>query len=239
MDYTHVLLCVLLHLHLTGMTVCGVAVEEKDFLMITKPDYMTSFGPLGLSISGPDAVTVGVPCSFVCLALCSPECSYTVGVDEHIRDGIEVAFTLKRWVSSKTVTCTGRNNVTGRSSTVRKTLRILEGPVNVSITKQTFTSGHSQRFLCSATCKPSCNYTWMINGDVIAGYGDEVVISPIVEDIVGVLICKATNSMSGLFITATQKINVLGRHNKSMSERPELLLVLFACLMSGFSVVSP
>ncbi|XP_036432983.1 carcinoembryonic antigen-related cell adhesion molecule 5-like isoform X2 [Colossoma macropomum] len=207
MDYMHNSLCLLLHLlHFTDH---GTNVAGKDVSTFTMANEQQPYGPASHTIHGPDAVTVGVPCSFVCLAQCSPECSYTVSIDDHSIEHKELAFTLKQWESSKTVTCTAKNAATGSSSTVRKTLYILEGPVNVSISgPHTLTPGETQRFLCIAHCRPFCTYTWVVDGDSIAGSGDEVVIRPPSEATSGTLICKATNSVSGLFATAILKLRV-------------------------------
>ncbi|KAL7857907.1 hypothetical protein AOLI_G00180090 [Acnodon oligacanthus] len=207
MDYMHVSLCLLLHLF--HFTAHGTDVAENDLSTFTMANEQQPYGPVSHTIHGPDAVTVGVPCSFVCLAQCSPECSYTVSIDDHSIEYKELAFTLKHWESSKTVTCTAKNSATGSSSTVKKTLYILEGPVNVSISgPHTLTPGETQRFLCTAHCRPFCTYVWVVDGDSIAGSGDEVVIRPPSEATSGTLICKATNSVSGLFATAILKLKV-------------------------------
>lgn len=84
-----------------------------------------SDGPQILTIIGPNTVTVGVPCSYICFADCAPPCNYTIGVDDKIGEGNEVQFTLNQWVKSKMVICTATNTVTGKHSTTRKTLHIL------------------------------------------------------------------------------------------------------------------
>lgn len=88
---------------------------------------------------------------------------------------------------------------------------IPEGPVDVIISgPQTLTPGQTQRFLCSATCKPSCSYTWVIDGDSVSGPGDEVVITAPLDATSGTIMCKATNSVSRLFVTAIRKLNATG-----------------------------
>ncbi|KAI4878859.1 hypothetical protein NFI96_012045, partial [Prochilodus magdalenae] len=168
-----------------------------------------TYGPKRLIIYGPDAVTVGVPCSFVCLARCSPECNYTIRVDDQLVDGNELDFTIEQWENqTKSVTCTAKNPATGQSDTISKTLQILEGPVNVSISGPlTLTSDETRQFLCTATCRPSCRFTWVVDGEPVAGFGNEVVL-PSAEAISATLICKATNSVSGLFVTAIHKPRV-------------------------------
>lgn len=77
-----------------------------------------------MTIFGPNAVTVGVPCNYVCIADCSPSCNYTIGVDDQTGVGNEIQFTLNQWVKSKKVTCTATNIVTGKSGATRKTLHV-------------------------------------------------------------------------------------------------------------------
>ncbi|KAG9280597.1 hypothetical protein AMEX_G3329, partial [Astyanax mexicanus] len=190
-------------------------------------------GPVGHTILGPDAVTVGVPSSFLCSAQCSPECSYAVSIDNHSVEQNELAFTLSHWEGSKTVTCTAQNSVTGSSSTVRKTLHILEGPVNISISgPQTLTPGETQRFLCTATCRPFCIYTWIVDGDSIAGSGDEVVFRPPLEATSGTLICKATNSVSGLFSTTVLKLSIPTLHISSSIKYVTITLIKISDCLS-------
>ncbi|CDQ82833.1 unnamed protein product [Oncorhynchus mykiss] len=84
-------------------------------------------GPLELTILGPDFVTVGVPCSFDCTAQCSPSCSYRMSIDGQIGQGNELFFTARQWEESLNLTCTARNDDSGRSSTVSKILQVLGG----------------------------------------------------------------------------------------------------------------
>lgn len=76
---------------------------------------------------------------------------------------------------------------------------------------QVLTPGQTQRFLCSATCIPSCTYSWLVNGDSIFGSGDEVVITAPLDATSGTIICKAINTVSGLFATAVRKLNATGK----------------------------
>ncbi|XP_060745064.1 uncharacterized protein LOC132858679 isoform X1 [Tachysurus vachellii] len=233
MAYKLIPLCLLLHL--LHFTAHGVDLAEKDSsnpqLNVNEPS-----GPQSVIIFGPNAVTVGVPCSYICSADCSPSCNYTMGVDDQTGVGNEVQFTLSQWVKSKKLTCTATNTVTGKSATTRKTLRILEGPVNVIISgPQTLTLGVDQRFLCSATCIPSCTYTWVVDGDPVSGSGDEVVIKAPLDATSGTIICKATNSVSGLFVTAVRKLNVT-KSDRSTAERVEFLPTLVFASIIQFSM---
>lgn len=76
---------------------------------------------------------------------------------------------------------------------------------------QMLTPGQTQRFLCSATCIPSCTYSWVVDGDSVSGSGDEVVITAPLDITAGTIICKATNTVSGLFATAVRKLSATGK----------------------------
>ncbi|XP_060758879.1 uncharacterized protein LOC132869613 [Neoarius graeffei] len=234
MAYIHISLCLLLHL--LHFTAHGVDMVEKD------PSNMQSnvnetYGPRDLTIQGPSAVTVGIPCSYICSADCSPQCTYTIGVDGQSGEGNEVQLKLKQWVSSTWVTCTAKNTATGNTATTRKTLHVLEGPANVVISgPETLTPGKTQRFLCSATCKPSCTYTWVVDGDLVSGSGDEVVIKAPLEATSGTMICKATNNVSGLFAAAIRKLNVTKKYS-STAERVEMLPTLVFASIIQFGIM--
>ncbi|XP_021432919.2 uncharacterized protein LOC110500086 [Oncorhynchus mykiss] len=166
-------------------------------------------GPLELTILGPDFVTVGVPCSFDCTAQCSPSCSYRMSIDGQIGQGNELFFTARQWEESLNLTCTARNDDSGRSSTVSKILQVLAGPTNVSITGPALmTPGAPQSFQCNADCRQSCNYTWGINGRWLGGQGNEITVTPEELATSVTLNCKAINSVSGLYDMATRTIPV-------------------------------
>lgn len=86
----------------------------------------------------------------------------------------------------------------------------LDGPANASITGPNLmkpTVGHT--YSCHAYCRPSCTYAWQINkGPWIGGHGNVISVTPQEMDTSKTLNCKATNTVSGLFVAATQTINV-------------------------------
>jgi len=84
-------------------------------------------------IAGPDYVTVGVPCSYECLANCpSPSCTYTMSVDQLAASGQGnvLAFMLRQWVESLTLSCTSTDDSTGVSVTATKKLQVLGRPTD-------------------------------------------------------------------------------------------------------------
>lgn len=84
------------------------------------------------------------------------------------------------------------------------------GPANVSVTGPNLMNPTvSHTYSCHANCRPSCTYAWRIDkGPWISGHGNVISITPREMDDSKVLICKATNSVSGLFAAATRDIAV-------------------------------
>lgn len=89
----------------------------------------------------------------------------------------------------------------------------LAGPANVSISGPNLMNPTvSHTYSCHAYCRPSCNYTWRIDkGAWIGGQGNVISINPREEDDYKTLVCKATNSVSGLFVAATRNIAVASK----------------------------
>ncbi|XP_052316291.1 uncharacterized protein LOC118392445 isoform X3 [Oncorhynchus keta] len=178
-------------------------------------------GPLELTIVGPDFVKVGVPRSFDCAAQCSPSCSYRMSIYGQIWQGNKLLFTARQWEESLNLTCTARNDDSGRSSTVSKILQVLAGPTNISITGPALmTPGAPKSFQCYADCRQSCNYTWGINGRWRGGQGIEITVTPEELATSVTLNCKAINSVSGLYDMATRTIPVT-YDGKSMATQAE------------------
>lgn len=85
------------------------------------------------------------------------------------------------------------------------------GPTNVSMTgPDMMNPAVSHTYSCHAYCRPSCTYAWRRDkGAWISGQGNVISITPQEEDDSKILICKATNSVSGLFAAATRNIAVI------------------------------
>ncbi|XP_052316290.1 uncharacterized protein LOC118392445 isoform X2 [Oncorhynchus keta] len=197
-------------------------------------------GPLELTIVGPDFVKVGVPRSFDCAAQCSPSCSYRMSIYGQIWQGNKLLFTARQWEESLNLTCTARNDDSGRSSTVSKILQVLAGPTNISITGPALmTPGAPKSFQCYADCRQSCNYTWGINGRWRGGQGIEITVTPEELATSVTLNCKAINSVSGLYDMATRTIPVTCRFWGDL-ELPLTIVVslLFASVMQLSSSTS-
>ncbi|XP_042367581.1 uncharacterized protein LOC121961588 [Plectropomus leopardus] len=160
-------------------------------------------------IVGPDYVTVGVPSSVMCDANC-PACTYSMSMDGQSAQGQEnvLAFTVYRWMEALTVTCTATDDDTGVTATATKQLQVLAGPANVSITgPDLLNPSVSHTYSCHAYCRPSCSYAWRTDkGPWIGSQGNVISITPQEMDNSKILICKAINTVSGLFVAATRNI---------------------------------
>ncbi|XP_022045047.1 uncharacterized protein LOC110947989 [Acanthochromis polyacanthus] len=166
---------------------------------------------LTVEIVGPNHVTVGVPSSIVCLSSCS-QCTYSMSLDGQTAQGHgnELAFTVKSWVEALTVKCTVTDDATTETAEKEKKIRVLAGPANISITGPDLMNPTvSHTYSCHAYCRPSCNYTWRADkGPWIRGQGNVISVMPQEMDNSKSLTCKATNSVSGLYITATRNLAV-------------------------------
>ncbi|TDG96808.1 hypothetical protein EPR50_G00232970 [Perca flavescens] len=185
---------------------------------------------ISCTIVGPDYVTVGVPSSVECFSNClmmKTACSYSMSLDGQIAkgQGNVLAFTVNNWVEELTVTCTVTVEDTGLTATTTKQLQVLAGPVNVSITgPDLMNPSVSHTYSCHAYCRPSCIYAWKTDkGPWIGGQGNVISVTPLEMDNSKMLICKATNSVSGLFDTATRNIAVASGPSDVQIKGPDVI----------------
>ncbi len=94
----------------------------------------------------------------------------------------------------------------------------LAGPANASITgPDMMNPAVSQTYSCHAYCRPSCTYAWKRDkGPWISGQGNVISITPQEKDNSKLLICKATNTVSGLFVAAIQNVTVICKSRVSL-----------------------
>ncbi|GAA6227013.1 uncharacterized protein LOC108901410 isoform X1 [Lates japonicus] len=181
---------------------------------------------LNLSIVGLDYVTVGVPSSVECTAKC-PECTFSMSLDGQSAQGQgnALAFTVNSWAEALTVTCTATNEDNGVTATTTKQLRVLVGPANISITGPDLMNPTvSHTYSCHAHCQPSCTYTWKTdNGPWVGGQGNVISVTPQEMENSKCLICKATNSVSGMFVTATRNIGVISGPSEVHIKGPNIV----------------
>ncbi|XP_078021406.1 mitogen-activated protein kinase 12b isoform X2 [Epinephelus lanceolatus] len=177
-------------------------------------------------IIGPDYVTVGVPSSVECVANC-PACTYSMSLDGQTAQGQgnSLAFTVNSWVEALTVACTATDDETEVTAKATKQLQVLVGPTNVSITgPDLMNPSVSHTYSCHAYCRPSCTYAWRTDqGPWIGGQGNVISITPQEMDNSKMLICKATNSVSGLFAAATRNIAVTSGPSEIQIKGPDVI----------------
>ncbi|KAM8739676.1 uncharacterized protein AB9X84_019783 [Acanthopagrus schlegelii] len=181
-----------------------------------------------IAIIGPDYVTVGVPSSIECAADCT-SCTFSMSLDGHSAQGQGnvLAFTIDSWTEAFTVACTVTDDKTLQTATTTKKLKVLAGPANVSISGPDLMNPTvSHTYSCHAYCRPSCNYTWRIDkGAWIGGQGNVISINPREEDDYKTLVCKATNSVSGLFVAATRNIAVATGPSEILIKGPDVIAI--------------
>ncbi|KAM8909216.1 cell adhesion molecule CEACAM5-like isoform 2-T2 [Spinachia spinachia] len=173
----------------------------------------TSYGPSSVEIDGVNVVTVGIPYYFECRANCAPGCKYSWTRGNVSTQGPLLSLQLLDTMPTETVTCTVVNTETGASASVQKTLQVTAGPSNIQISGPTYlTTGVVSNFSCSASCYPSCSYTWTIywNTQVLSTHdGNTVSVSPYTDTVIAeTLICEAQDTISQLFITTTLTLPV-------------------------------
>ncbi|KAF7667564.1 hypothetical protein LDENG_00057220 [Lucifuga dentata] len=194
-------------------------------------------GGLTVAMKAPAYVTVSVPSSVECEAHCPSSCTYSMALDGQVAQGQGkvLAFTVNRWVEALSVTCTVTDDNTGQNARATRQLQVLAGPANISITGSDLmkpTEGHT--YSCHAYCRPSCTYAWQINkGPWISGQGNVISITPKELDTSQLLICKAINTVSGMFVAAVRNINVTTGPAQVQISGPDVVEVArkskFAC----------
>ena len=103
---------------------------------------------------------------------------------------------------------------------------ISAGPANVTITGPDLMNPTvSHTYSCHGYCRPSCIYAWKSDtGPWIRGQGNVISITPQMLDSSKTLLCKATNSVSGMFVTTARNINVMCKSRVITSSKTILLI---------------
>ncbi|XP_028304074.1 uncharacterized protein LOC114464216 [Gouania willdenowi] len=99
-----------------------------------------------------------------------------------------------------------------------------DGPANVSISgPDLMSSGGSYTYICDAHCRPSCLYMWKTDDDPwFRGQGNVISVTPRNENTKN-LSCKATNTVSGLFVTMTRSIGLITGPSKVQIKGPDVV----------------
>ncbi|XP_062300195.1 uncharacterized protein LOC134004815 [Scomber scombrus] len=173
---------------------------------------------LQIEFLGLGYATVGVPSSIGCQVSNCPACTYSMSMDEQKVQGNVLSFTLNSWVKTLTVSCTATDVETKLSAIATTSLQGLAGPANVSITGPgVMNPTVSHTYSCHANCRPSCFYAWKLNqGPWIRGQGNVISVTAQEMHSLSTLNCKATNTISRLFVSATKTINVTCKSRVSL-----------------------
>ncbi|XP_072309613.1 uncharacterized protein [Eucyclogobius newberryi] len=159
------------------------------------------------TITAPDFVTVGVPSSAACASDC-PSCTYSMSLEGQAAQGQGNTLLFTPNDTDLTVVCSVTKGT--QVATISKKLQVLVGPVNVSISGSGLLNPSvSHTFSCHAHCVPSCEYSWRRgSGPWMRGQGNVIAVTPTEMDRTDMLVCKATNKVSGLFVAATKELAV-------------------------------
>ncbi|XP_062373672.1 carcinoembryonic antigen-related cell adhesion molecule 20-like isoform X2 [Sardina pilchardus] len=182
------------------------------------------YGPESLHILGPDVVTEGIKSTFECSAKCSPNCTYSWTVDGEIIHGSGLYMTILD-LKSQVLNCVAQNPATGVSASINKTVQVAEGPLNVTITTpKMLVGGDEYTFVCSAVCSPSCNYTWYIDDQTWKNSNEVHYMTP-AESTSVTVICKAQNTLSGLFMESIHTVLVAQGPQEASIRGPSAVMV--------------
>ncbi|KAM3587539.1 uncharacterized protein V6R79_008634 [Siganus canaliculatus] len=151
----------------------GNSVTVQKVLQVTA-------GPSNIQISGPAYLTASTASTFTCSAYCYPSCSYswTVMVDEetfNTAQGNTLSVTpASSIVASETLICQAEDTVSHLFISTTLTLWVASSSDIVIDGESSVVMGRQYVYICSATCVPSCSFTWTYMGKTLVG--DEVQI---------------------------------------------------------------
>uniref|UniRef100_A0A671YKY8 Carcinoembryonic antigen-related cell adhesion molecule 5-like n=1 Tax=Sparus aurata TaxID=8175 RepID=A0A671YKY8_SPAAU len=186
-------------------------------------------GPSNLQISGPAFLTSGVGTNFTCSAFCYPSCSYSwsVVLEEETystAQGNAISVTPPATtVTSETLVCQAQDTVSHLFASTSLFLWVASSSDIIITGDSAVVMGKQFSYICSATCIPSCQFTWKYNGKTFTG--DEIQI-PILHQgqmpkcanhleitfsdysKTEPLTCEATNIISHAVISTTMTLTV-------------------------------
>ncbi|KAG8005821.1 Mitogen-activated protein kinase 12, partial [Nibea albiflora] len=163
-------------------------------------------GPSSVVISGVDTMTVGILYSFQCSANCYPTCQFTWIWGNETSQGQDLSLQLEELQPAQNLTCTAVNPATGVTVTVQKMLEITGLSDAVITGDSRVTIGKQYSYICSATCIPSCDFTWKFMGRIYRG--DQIQL-PIMHQGNEPLTCEVMNTLSNTTITVTMNITII------------------------------
>ncbi|XP_076135476.1 cell adhesion molecule CEACAM1-like [Alosa pseudoharengus] len=124
-------------------------------------------GPYFMSISGPSAVTAGVPTEFICSADCTPECVYTWRVSGKEAEGNALTLTVSGRTESLELECTAVNPASNDSRSTSRTVEI-NNPVIVKPTTSSDPREGQAFVLACQGSGPTIATAWFKDGQPLA-----------------------------------------------------------------------
>ncbi|KAG5276925.1 hypothetical protein AALO_G00111440 [Alosa alosa] len=179
-------------------------------------------GPTSVEITGVDVITVGVHYTYECSAECSPSCTYTwtVNGQQTLHGSMVIDVVMDGLAAPQVLNCEVTNIASGKTVSVTKTMPVADGPSNVTISApEKLVNGVECTFVCSAICDPSCSYDWFIDHKTWKNDSRELQYTPPSDTKSATVICKAQNTLSGLFVESSVTVSVEGE--ETAGEKPK------------------
>ncbi|KAE8281723.1 hypothetical protein D5F01_LYC20723 [Larimichthys crocea] len=184
--------------------ITGVSVTVQKTLEITA-------GPSNIHISGQAFLTPGVASNFTCSADCSPSCNYSWTVDLYGKpfstvQGNTISVIPPSTATSESLICHATNTISNLY--ISKSLVLWVASLSNAVINgdSRVTMGKQYSYICSATCIPSCDFTWKFMGRIYQG--DQIQL-PIMHQGNELLTCEVMNTLSNTTITATVNLTII------------------------------
>ncbi|XP_062406678.1 hemicentin-1-like [Sardina pilchardus] len=118
---------------------------------------------------------------------------------------------MDQLAAPQVINCAVTNLATGKTASVTKTVPVADGPLNVTISApEKLAVGVESTFVCSAICDPSCSYDWFIDHKTWTKDSRELQYTAPSGTKSTTVVCKAQNTLSGLFVESSVTVSVEG-----------------------------
>ncbi|XP_030575931.1 peroxidasin homolog [Archocentrus centrarchus] len=169
-------------------------------------------GPSNIQISGPEFLPAGVASNFTCSAECYPSCNYTwstvsEGLPINLAQGNSVSIIPLPGTVSAPLTCKAEDTLSHLYISTTLLLQVPDGPSSVVIGGvDVMTVGILYPFRCSASCNPSCQFSWTWGN--MTSEGSELNLRILHEDLSLNLTCTAVNPATGQSVSVQKVLQV-------------------------------
>ncbi|KAM8739921.1 cell adhesion molecule CEACAM5-like [Acanthopagrus schlegelii] len=219
----------LLHIMPPQTLTCTVVNPASGKSVSVHKTLQVTAGPSNLQISGPAFLTSGIGHNFTCSAYCYPSCSYSwsVVLDEETystAQGNTISVTPPTTtVTSETLICQAQDTVSHLFASTSLFLWVASSSDIIITGDSAVVMGQQYSYICSATCIPSCRFTWRYNGKTFMGdeiqipilhqgqmpkYANHLEITFSDYSKTEPLTCEATNTISQAVISTTMTLTV-------------------------------